>query len=87
MAEKETSENKEVKPLPKIDGEVFDKKAIEQENRKFKYQKICVVCKDHDRSRIFLPCGHLCVCKDCKDSVTCCPICRSQIKGVVAVYR
>jgi len=52
----------------------------------------CVICLEGTRSRIFVPCGHLCICEDCNtnmafafDNVTC-PVCRSPAKDVIKIY-
>ena len=40
----------------------------------------CCVCLEADKSHIFAPCGHLCVCQGCADSIMAaskeCPVCR-----------
>eukprot|EP00483_Globobulimina_turgida_P000764 UN00764 len=39
----------------------------------------CVVCFDGDQDHICMPCGHLCLCKNCKNCVKdVCPICRAM---------
>jgi len=43
--------------------------------------RLCVVCLEEEKTIIYLPCFHMCTCKECgmKDSLTKCPICRSSI--------
>ena len=41
----------------------------------------------HSPSQIvFVPCGHLLSCPSCAPSLASCPVCRSQIKGMVRAY-
>ena len=37
----------------------------------------CVVCLSEPKQVLFLPCRHLCVCKDCLVHVDRCPVCRT----------
>ena len=42
----------------------------------------CVVCLEHGRDHVMLPCGHLCVCGACAlqvqgEPIPVCPMCRS----------
>ena len=48
----------------------------------------CVVCMDAKSTEIAVPCGHLCMCKDCcaqlLRSRSNCPICRRQIQSIIS---
>lgn len=47
----------------------------------------CVVCSTNAREIILLPCGHVCICEDCSDSINSnCPICRTRITQKAAAY-
>ena len=50
----------------------------------------CVVCLDEQRSHIFGPCGHYCVCKECCETIMqsskSCPICRSACTLSMRVF-
>ncbi|XP_018010274.1 uncharacterized protein LOC108667727 [Hyalella azteca] len=50
----------------------------------------CVVCQDSERSMLLMPCGHLCLCRDCcraiKNSSKLCPVCRRRIVETHKVY-
>jgi hypothetical protein len=46
----------------------------------------CVVCLENEVSRLFQPCGHLCVCEGCCSNLETCPICRAKIKGTCKVF-
>jgi ferredoxin-fold anticodon binding domain-containing protein len=47
----------------------------------------CVVCLSVSSSIIFIPCAHMCVCKDCyngiKKTKNCCPLCRRNITKII----
>jgi len=40
---------------------------------------LCTVCMEKERAILFLPCGHLCTCVACADSIAACPVCRTAI--------
>ena len=46
----------------------------------------CVICLTAEREVIFEPCGHVCVCADCADTLISqghtCPVCRATIQTV-----
>lgn len=51
----------------------------------------CVVCLVCERSHAFVPCGHLCVCSNCADSLNttllqpACPLCRCRSTAVIKI--
>ncbi|GBG34151.1 E3 ubiquitin-protein ligase RNF26 [Hondaea fermentalgiana] len=47
----------------------------------------CVICQDHARSVVFMPCRHLCVCPSCRKQLQRneCPMCRARIESSVNV--
>ena len=48
---------------------------------------VCVVCCERQSSHVLIPCGHLCLCGSCAESVTTdCPICRSPIQSRQRVF-
>ncbi|ERE75954.1 baculoviral IAP repeat-containing protein 3 [Cricetulus griseus] len=49
---------------------------MEEQLRKLQEERTCKVCMDREVSIVFIPCGHLVVCKDCAPSLRKCPICR-----------
>lgn len=57
-----------------------------RENRRLKDAKICIVCFDQPRSRLFLPCAHLGCCKFCAPCFTHCPQCKKRIRANVTVH-
>ncbi|XP_062871342.1 mitochondrial ubiquitin ligase activator of NFKB 1 [Trichomycterus rosablanca] len=49
----------------------------------------CVVCLSHQRSCVFLECGHVCACWQCYRALATpkkCPMCRATIDRAVALY-
>ena len=50
----------------------------------------CVVCMEAERSHLFAPCGHLCVCEMCAALVmsgdTKCPMCRVPATQILKVF-
>ena len=53
----------------------------------------CKICWDAETTMMFRPCNHLCVCKECADTVLDltarerkCPICRKKIRSAERVY-
>ena len=51
----------------------------------------CVVCLDQGAAEYLVtPCGHTCLCEDCKDDLKSlqnkCPVCRKKIENVNKVY-
>ena len=52
--------------------------------------EICVVCMDAERSHLFVPCGHRCVCEQCSLTVLSvtseCPMCRQPSTQALKVF-
>ena len=52
---------------------------------------LCVVCMDEEADGVVLPCGHLCGCEPCLNTLlnsgAKCPICRAHINSVVKVFQ
>jgi len=52
--------------------------------------KLCVVCLEYARNTLIAPCGHVCVCFECADTIKTsrqpCPMCRGPIEMVYRVY-
>ena len=44
-----------------------------------KEQAQCVVCLSAGKAVCFVPCGHVCCCTACSESVEACPLCRAAI--------
>ncbi|XP_063286492.1 baculoviral IAP repeat-containing protein 2 isoform X1 [Pelobates fuscus] len=59
---------------------------VEEQLRRLQEERTCKICMDQEVSIVFIPCGHLVVCKDCAPSLRKCPICRGTIKGTVRTF-
>ncbi|XP_061230397.1 inhibitor of apoptosis protein-like [Neopsephotus bourkii] len=59
---------------------------MEEQLRRLQEERTCKVCMDREVSIVFIPCGHLVVCKHCAPSLRKCPICRGTIKGTVRTF-
>jgi hypothetical protein len=46
----------------------------------------CSVCLEHKRLMVCVPCGHLCICQECREKVTKCPICRTDIRECMYIF-
>ncbi|CAK9315991.1 unnamed protein product [Citrullus colocynthis] len=53
------------------------------EQGKMKNKMICRCCKFRNSSVIFLPCRHLCCCKDCETVLDSCPVCKTGKKASI----
>ncbi|XP_045153669.1 baculoviral IAP repeat-containing protein 3 [Echinops telfairi] len=60
--------------------------SVEEQLRRLQEERTCKVCMDKEVSVVFIPCGHLVVCKECAPSLRKCPICRGTIKGTVRTF-
>lgn len=63
-----------------------EKEKLGEELEKLKDERSCVVCLENPRSILFLPCKHLCVCAECKDSLDQCPLCRQKIEQKIETF-
>ncbi|XP_034521533.1 baculoviral IAP repeat-containing protein 3 isoform X2 [Ailuropoda melanoleuca] len=59
---------------------------LEEQLRRLQEERTCKVCMDREVSIVFIPCGHLVVCRDCAPSLRRCPICRAAVKGIVRTF-
>ncbi|XP_063221472.1 mitochondrial E3 ubiquitin protein ligase 1-like [Bacillus rossius redtenbacheri] len=49
--------------------------------------QLCVVCCANPRETILVPCGHVCICEDCSESIVdACPVCRTAIESKMHAY-
>ncbi|EGR33735.1 hypothetical protein IMG5_041730 [Ichthyophthirius multifiliis] len=47
----------------------------------------CVICCENERNVVFIPCRHNCTCIQCSKNIQECPICRTQIRDTVQIYK
>lgn len=59
---------------------------MQVENAQMKRQMRCKVCLNADVGVVFLPCGHLVVCKNCAPNLRSCPVCRRRINETIKVF-
>jgi len=71
-----------IKEIRKIKDEKLQKLASETTNKKSEEENFCVVCMERPKSMVFVPCGHLCACEKCAESLKQCPICRQDGKTI-----
>lgn len=54
-------------------------------------KSLCIVCMDEEADGVVLPCGHLCGCELCLNTLlnsgATCPICRGHINSIVKVFQ
>lgn len=52
-------------------------------------QNLCVVCRENQVEMICIPCGHLCLCQNCKSKLLRkkCPICAQNVKNIYKVFK
>ncbi|RUS69622.1 hypothetical protein EGW08_022609, partial [Elysia chlorotica] len=60
--------------------------SLKQKNDVLRLQTLCKICMDKEVAIVFLPCGHLVCCTECAAAMKDCPVCRSQVKGVVRAF-
>ena len=46
----------------------------------------CVICMNAQRTTLLRPCGHVCVCSECAEAVSTCPLCRQHIADRIRAF-
>uniref|UniRef100_A0A8C9X993 Baculoviral IAP repeat containing 2 n=1 Tax=Sander lucioperca TaxID=283035 RepID=A0A8C9X993_SANLU len=64
----------------------FAEVPMEEQMWRLQEERTCMVCMDKEVNIVFIPCGHLVVCKECAPSLRKCPICRALVKGTVRTF-
>lgn len=67
---------------------VYECEAIEEEvkvSEEMKKKVVCKCCNNGELCVVFLPCRHLCCCKDCETVLGLCPLCQSVKQGSVEI--
>jgi hypothetical protein len=49
-------------------------------------ETICVICMEHRRNIILMPCNHICICSYCGINIPECPVCRTPVNSQMNVY-
>lgn len=59
---------------------------MEERTSREEIRRHCVVCMDHTRSHVLMPCRHYIVCQYCANNIRVCPVCRSPITEKLQVF-
>jgi hypothetical protein len=59
---------------------------LKREKEQLQEQQLCVVCTDRNISVVLLPCRHRCMCHDCSNVLSKCPICRQLIEQRLVTF-
>ncbi|NXS64417.1 XIAP ligase, partial [Brachypteracias leptosomus] len=82
-AQKENTREEEANEIPVEQDELIQLQNLylstEEKLRHLQEEKLCKICMAKDISVVFIPCGHLVVCKDCAEAFHECPLCRTNI--------
>ncbi|XP_052809871.1 baculoviral IAP repeat-containing protein 3-like [Mya arenaria] len=60
---------------------------LKAENENLRRSMACIICKEREAVVLFLPCTHLITCLECAPKFGKCPICGTDIEGVIRVFR
>jgi len=75
-----TEEKEDRKEREESDDEKEKKEEKEGEN------KLCRICFDSEQNILLVPCSHVCVCDQCVQRLTNCPVCRKKIESSTKVF-
>ena len=60
--------------------------SLEERMKQLEDQRQCKICLNSVADVVFVPCGHLCSCISCAQSLRKCPICRVKIEKAIKTY-
>ncbi|XP_014772772.1 uncharacterized protein LOC106871024 [Octopus bimaculoides] len=80
-------------PTPLI-NKPLNSTQLEREIERERDKRKCVVCQDHVKTVLILPCKHMCLCVQCANHIVrssppdrnVCPLCRTGIQKVMNIY-
>jgi hypothetical protein len=77
--------------LHSLEDDMFENLQIVRKQKLKRFQqeeraKFCVICLENEKQKVFVPCGHACVCTACCGPLRNCPICRMRIQQKHNVY-
>jgi len=90
-AEEEDTEKEDVQAVVEDGGDAEEetrvaapsKEPLEEEDE----STLCVVCLTRPRSHAIVPCGHMCLCRECTPTIgPTCPMCRCDVSTTVRIY-
>jgi len=63
-------------------------KLLQQKLEMAEASTVCVVCQEHAKSVLILPCRHLCLCQRCSENqlLRTCPLCRENIESKIQTF-
>merc|ERR1711874_237533 len=67
-------------------GNTEEVKEVSESEPKNEHDPLCKICLVESAKIVFLPCGHFLSCSSCAPSLNNCPVCRTDIKGMVRAY-
>ncbi|XP_022859165.1 probable BOI-related E3 ubiquitin-protein ligase 2 [Olea europaea var. sylvestris] len=67
-------------------GRAIDFNLFRKNSNEMKELMTCKVCRVNAVCMLFLPCNHLCLCKECESKLSFCPLCRSAKGMSMEVY-
>ncbi|XP_076824917.1 inhibitor of apoptosis protein-like isoform X2 [Clavelina lepadiformis] len=68
-------------------NEEEDRRQMQDHLRRLQDERRCKVCLDRDSDMVFVPCGHICSCMRCTQSLRRCPVCRKDIQRAYRTYK
>jgi hypothetical protein len=80
-----------VSPIPHLPRE-SDRRIDDRQNQMAEIHgsEECVVCWSSKRTHAFFPCGHMCVCNECANTIlrgnSKCPLCRMESRQIAKIY-
>ncbi|KAL3514481.1 hypothetical protein ACH5RR_027198 [Cinchona calisaya] len=67
-------------------GRALDFRLLRKDGNEMKESMNCKVCRVNEVCMLLLPCKHLCLCKECENKVSICPMCQSSKHVAMQVY-
>jgi len=85
---KESSPKKEKQEGDKSEEESTDTPTEDGEETKKELDddRSCIICLENERCVALIPCGHLCLCRECSGTQKKCPVCRTPIQDLLRTY-
>ncbi|XP_035671617.1 baculoviral IAP repeat-containing protein 2-like [Branchiostoma floridae] len=63
---------------------------LQRKLQQMREERTCKICMTNDACMVFIPCGHLCCCNTCANTMrrrgSTCPLCRARIKHVQRAF-
>ncbi|XP_078660195.1 baculoviral IAP repeat-containing protein 8-like [Branchiostoma floridae x Branchiostoma belcheri] len=71
-------------------GEPQSVELLRRKLQQMKEERTCKICMTNDACMVFIPCGHLCCCNSCANTMrkrgSTCPLCRARIRHVQRAF-